>query len=151
MPIKRRSSAPTILDALCRHIDTSGDCHTWLRGHNKHGRPVTYIRGRAEYVYRVLYEETYGAITLNLCHRCDNPGCVNLDHVFEGTTAENNTDSANKGRKRGERHPYTSFTDNDIRAIRSDMRTHQTIANEYGVDRATISHIKSGKNWSHVQ
>ena len=123
MAIKRRSSAPTITDVLRQHIDTSGDCHVWLMGHNGHGRPVTYIRGKAEYVYRVLYEEIYGAITLNLCHRCDNPGCVNLEHVFEGTLADNNRDSALKGRKRGERHSRTSFTDDDIRALRSKQQT----------------------------
>jgi hypothetical protein len=70
------------------HVDTSGDCWFWCRGHNGHGRP--YFKNKL--VYRLLYEHFIGAIPsgLVLDHEvCDNPKCVNPSHLVPKTQRKN--------------------------------------------------------------
>lgn len=58
--------------------------------------------GRALRAHRVAYELANGPIPLGMviCHSCDNPRCVNVDHLFIGTQADNMADMVAKGRKR---------------------------------------------------
>ncbi len=74
-------------------------------------------------------------------HKCDNPPCVNTDHLFLGTHAENMADRNAKGRqargeslaakRRGENHGLAKLSDDDVRAIRADNRLQREIAKEY--------------------
>ena len=82
---------------------------------------------------------------LFVCHACDDPPCINPDHLFLGTQADNLRDMSEKGRGRKGR-----FTDEQVRAIRKDPRLHRVIADEYGVDRSEIWKIKNRKNYAWV-
>lgn len=55
---------------------------------------------RSEYAHRIVFAHYRGAIAqgLSLCHRCDTPACVNPDHLFLGTQADNMRDMWAKGR-----------------------------------------------------
>jgi hypothetical protein len=106
--------------------------------------------------HRVSYELYIGDIPKGMfvCHKCDNPGCVNPDHLFIGTAADNTNDMMKKGRGvflKGERHGRARFSEDDIVAIRADTRSQIEIAKEYGVHESTISHIKTRRTWSHVK
>lgn len=154
MPIARRRNVPTILSQLRDNIDMSGVCHVWLRGHGSGSerRAVTHLRGKAEYVSRVLYEELHGPIPegMRVCHRCDHPWCVNDQHFFLGTDADNQADKAAKNRIKGEKHSRAVLTEAQARAILSDTRTHQSIADDYGVSRAAITLLKRRVTWTHI-
>ena len=69
------------------YIQKTGSCWTWLRGHNRHGRP--YFRNKL--VYRLTYAFFRGPIPsgLVLDHLCNNPACVNPWHVEPRTQREN--------------------------------------------------------------
>lgn len=101
------------------------------------------------------------------CHSCDNPSCVNPDHLFPGTPKQNTQDMVRKGRNhtgdkhylrqspekvRGERNPCSRLTEADVRAIRSlaGKKTHAEIAAMYGVSPAAVSHVINRRNWKHV-
>lgn len=90
-----------------------------------------------------------------VCHRCDNPTCVNPDHLFLGTNADNMRDCALKGRARGpghigSRHGNAKLTERDVLAIRASSLTGVALAARYGVSTSLISNIKRGHGWRHV-
>lgn len=86
-----------------------------------------------------------------ICHSCDRPGCVNPDHLWIGTIAENIADRQAKQRQaRGKRNGAAKLTDEQVIAIRSDPRTNREVAVAYGVQENTISGIRLRRLWEHV-
>ncbi len=84
---------------------------------------------------------------LAVCHKCDNRKCVNPEHLFLGTNADNTADMMAKGRgARGERHGNHKLTDDDvvrIRALAGSMLQRE-IAARFGVNQQTVSKILNG-------
>lgn len=90
-----------------KKVDKSGDCWAWTGSLNKRGYgQLTYRRVQYR-AHRVSYTLANGPIepTWNVCHSCDNPACVNPDHLFLGTQKDNMLDAARKGRWRKETCP----------------------------------------------
>lgn len=111
----------------------------------------------AVYCHRVSWEKHFGPIPDGLCvlHRCDNPPCVNPDHLFLGTKAENNADCWLKGRyNRGENRWSAKLKEVEIPAIRALIAlgfSTVRIGRLFSVDQMTIQAIKKGKTWKHVK
>jgi hypothetical protein len=80
------------------HMDTP--CHPWTGGRNSDGYGYCKVNGRMLRAGRVAWESTHGPIPtgLFLCHRCDNPPCVRLDHAWLDTQQGNVRDCWAKGR-----------------------------------------------------
>lgn len=107
--------------------------------------------------HRHSYEAHKGAIPNGLVirHKCDQPSCVNPDHLEIGTHQDNVDDKMRRGRYRvirnlGEAHGHAKLTAADIIAIRSSTDTWKTISDRYGVCVSHIGKIKARKAWGHV-
>lgn len=106
-------------------------------------------------VYKYLHpdEELTGVIM----HSCDNPACINWEHLSHGTQAENIADMVSKGRRvvlKGERQHDAKLKDDDVRQIRylCDMGIAiPKIAKHFDVSEASIGLIKAGKTWKHIE
>jgi hypothetical protein len=86
-----------------------------------------------------------------ILHKCDNPSCVNPNHLFLGTPIENTQDMISKNRKPlGEKHNSSKLTNQDIYDIRKSNLTQTKLAEIYGVDQTQISNIKNRKQWKHI-
>ncbi len=99
--------------------------------------------------HRVAYELFCGPIPsgFHVCHKCDIRICVNPDHLFVGTNQDNIKDRVSKGRSG---HGGSHLSENDVIAIRADLRPHRLIASEYELSRSAISLIKTRVRWKHV-
>jgi DNA-binding transcriptional regulator YiaG len=96
-----------------------------------------------------------------ICHKCDNPSCVNPHHLFEGTNQDNMSDMMNKGRhvcnpNKGIKNHASKLTEAEVKEIRIKYNkkakiTQQVLADEYGVSRRSIGNIIKSKIWKHVE
>lgn len=102
--------------------------------------------------HRVSWQIHRGRIPngLLVCHNCDTPLCVNPDHLFLGTHADNQQDSVRKGRRpnqKGVANNQAKLTEREVAAIRADKRPQRQTAADYGIDQSQVSNIKRGKYW----
>lgn len=91
-----------------------------------------------------------------ICHTCDNPSCVNPNHLYLGTGFDNNKDTVNRGRanrKSGNDCSWSKLTENDVLDIRSSNDSQTSLAKKYGVSQPHISRIISGDRslWKHAK
>ena len=88
---------------------------------------------------------------LVVMHLCDNPSCINIDHLRLATQLDNIRDRNNKGRQaKGINNSQSKITEADVIAIRSSSLTQKELAIKYGISRGNISQIKSRKLWKHL-
>ena len=128
-------------------------CWIWTASTFSSGYGKFKLDGRSRGAHQVSYEANVAPTHDGLCvlHRCDVPLCVNPDHLFLGTQADNMADRSAKGRTAsGEAHGHAKLTEDDVRAIRKDSRTQEAIAKDYGVTHPLISYIKNKKIWRHI-
>jgi len=139
---------------IISNIKVNGECFEYQGSRNVDGYGRVKIGGRnGKFVlaHRFIYEKMIGVIPdkILVCHTCDNPPCVNPDHLFLGTHQDNMNDMKKKGRAHrtiGERSGLCKLTTDQINDIRRDSRKQIEIANDYGVVKSTISMIKSFKS-----
>ena len=140
-------------------VDKSGSCWIWKAQIDRDGYGKINVGIRKQSAHRVSYEIRFGKIPHGMCvlHTCDNPSCVNPDHLFVGTNADNMKDRDAKGRHnpcRGEKHGGSILTEiqvSDIRALWSvGKMTQRKIGKIFGVSQSRISMIVNNKHWRHI-
>ena len=88
---------------------------------------------------------------MKACHTCDNPSCVNPDHLFVGTDADNARDRDKKNRTaKGEVNGKSVLKADQIDLIRKSLLSERALAKELNVSRGTINAIRSGRTWRHI-
>jgi hypothetical protein len=109
-------------------------------------------------VHRIAYQVFVGEIPQGkfVCHKCDNPSCVNPEHLFLGTRQDNVDDREQKNRNHhviGEKNPKSKMTDAKVieaRELYSYGYTSRMLAEKYGMDHTTILDIVKGRSWKHL-
>lgn len=146
---------PERIQNFWSYVDKSGDCWEWTGGVDRYGR--FWTGSHSALAHRVSWELANGPVPDGLCvlHSCDNPVCVNPDHLFVGTNADNTQDALQKGRlifPRGEHHGNSRLTEADVLAIREAARhaSQAQVAAQFGTHQGTISKIVNGKLWTHL-
>jgi len=132
-------------------------CWEWVGGKNIFGYGRFNVDGKMQSAHRFSYGLRNPDFdrSLNICHRCDNPGCVNPDHLFAATQKENIADRDRKGRRKmsyGDRHYRSKITSDqakEIKALKGKMK-QTDIAKKFGINRSNVARIISGKYWKHI-
>ena len=157
MPLDERLKANMVVNV------TTG-CWEWQGSkRNGYGRITIGSRKdgtrRVAMAHRVSYELFKGEIPdgMEICHKCDNPCCINPNHLFAGTRQDNIDDREQKGRNnppKGEHNGRAKLTKSQIVEIRQKHQQGATLrglGREYGVNKTTIADIVSGKHWVDVE
>jgi DNA-binding XRE family transcriptional regulator len=146
-----------ISERIEKHI-VSKDC-CWITDlFCRNGYPMIVINKKRKSVHRVMFELHNGEIPdkILVCHTCDNPACINPDHLFLGTNQDNVNDKLAKNRQaKGSKLPQAKLNEEKVLEIKRDLAkknlTQKEIAKKYGISERTISSIKTGTLWSHVK
>ena len=143
-----------IIEKSCKCEKT--DCWNWIKYKNKDGRAQCYFIGNKTLnASRVSYIAFKGNIPegLLVCHICDNPSCVNPEHLFIGTNKDNADDKVNKNRSACGEKISTKLKNEmilEIRELSKNGMTQQNIAKKYNVCQTTIGSIILRKTWKHI-
>lgn len=136
-----------------------GGCWNWTLGKSKGYGAINYM-GRVWAAHRVAYELTKGAIPegMSVCHSCDNPACINPDHLFVGTHKQNMHDMITKGRDKhppmpGRLNPNSRLTELQVISLLKDYVAgipRKDLCRRYGLRESSLSSYTDGKAWMHL-
>lgn len=157
MPIKERLIGKTVTNSIT-------GCWEW-QGSNRNGYGRTIIGSRKDgtrrtiTVHRLAYSLWNGEIPdgYEVCHRCDNPCCINPEHLFVGTRQDNIDDRERKHRnviKFGEEQPNAKLTKKAVKDARWEHcfkgTSFEKLAKQYGVSKKTMQNAIKGVTWKCV-
>ena len=135
------------------------ECIIWKGSVTGGGYPVKWRAGRTRMYCRLLWEDTHGRIPKGycVCHRCDNTRCVNINHLFLGTYADNTRDMWLKGRGgwlKGEAHGRAVMTEKKVKEMRKKYRNGvriKELSEEFGLSRTATHKVVYRMTWTHVE
>lgn len=144
---------PRTLEDFLSLTEQAGDCLNWTRALNTDGYPRAAIKGNYNVkVHRHVYslahpeEDIEGRV---IRHTCDNPKCINPDHLLSGTFADNAWDRASR-----KRNYLRSFGEDQVREIRklynSGEHTQKSLAHLFNTQQGSIRQIVLGMTYKWV-
>lgn len=150
---------PYLPERFLKHVRVTGSCWEWTGSKRKDGYGRYGLAGKVWLAHRAANFYATGKLLppeIKICHRCDNKGCVNPAHLFEGTQADNVADMIAKGRVNrgftaGEHNSQAKLTRDQVAIIRSGKFKGRDLARRFGVSESTISSAKRGVNWKGVE
>ena len=143
----------TVADVL-KNTKRNGACMEWQGGVNKEGYAACAAYGlfSSQLLHREVFALTKRGRPAVVMHVCDNPLCINPEHLFAGSAEANLTDKLLKGRQaQGEKNGNAKLTQAQVEAIREmrtkHLSTYKEIENKFDISRATVWRVLSKTNW----
>lgn len=135
-------------------------CHLVTSHHkSKDGYVKIFRNKKCISAHRYLYTEKFGEIPKDkvVMHKCDNPSCINLEHLSLGTQNDNVQDMISKNRSnfptsdrnhaKGTGVKCSKLTEEDVLKIREDKRSQSVISKEYGISRGYVCQVRNNHTW----
>lgn len=143
----------TVEERFAVKIKKTDDCWLWMGRKDKDGYGRLRVNKKIKVAHRIAWELAHGIPVprgLYVCHHCDNPSCVNPDHLFLGTSSDNMLDAIRKGRYHftyGETNGRHKLNRIQVEEIRTTTDPYRTIGERFGVTVSTVSAIKRHRIW----
>lgn len=136
-------------------VNKTGTCWLWIASCFPSGYGRFNFEGTMMHASRVSWILSNGYLRQDqfVCHKCDNPSCVRLNHLWVGTQIENLNDMTNKGRRKiGEQHGSAKLIKTQVLEIRNKYKqggvTYSDLGKLFGMSSPAIGHIIRGYSWS---
>lgn len=149
---------PKIVQRFWKSVYKAEACWLWLHTKNQYGYGYIRYNNKSYSAHRLSWMLHNGSIPdgILVCHRCDIRNCVNPEHLFLGTHADNSLDMVEKGRSlRGERKRNAKLNKEKVLAIREKCSKPDVnwshVAKEFGVTRSTIKRVHNREWWKWVE
>lgn len=155
-----------ILIRFWRKVEKLGpdECWNWKSTRSHYGHGQFSIHYKKFVSSRISFFIANGEFPnrLFVCHRCDNPSCVNPAHLFLGTQKDNIQDMMAKGRGPAKRVGNRVLGDSRVGAILTEAKVREirskhasgiamrALGREYGVNRVTIRYVVKRRTWTHI-
>lgn len=147
---------------ILENISEEGGCWEWNKSRLPQGYGTVTVDSKTWRAHRYSFYIFNGYLDPDLAvmHTCDNPPCVNPDHLRQGTRQDNSNDMKAKGRSRarynrendarGSKHGRSKLTEEDVVEIRGMFETKNDveIGTLFGVSKTTIRKIRIGGTWA---
>lgn len=145
-------------------VSVSG-CWIWMgsakeRGYGQvvSGRISPAGNSVPEGAHRAAFRSAFGEFdrSLHVCHRCDVPVCVNPDHLFLGTQADNMRDKISKGKQvSGSSHGMATMDETTVMRLRSEyvfrIVTYEVLARRHGLTASAVAAAVRGETWKKIE
>ena len=153
----RTVNGVTIDDVFMTHVNKTDTCWLWTGttacGYGQCNRNNKNVKAhRYSYIiHKGEIPEGHG-----VRHTCDEPLCVNPDHLLTGTQQDNMNDKKERGRQNppsGERNSLSKLNNDDvieIRILRGFGFTYDELGKMYNVSISSIFNIINNKTWTHI-
>lgn len=130
---------------------TDGSCWEWQGYRSKYGYGIVTVARKSVRAHRLSWELFKGHLPNNLdvLHQCDNPCCVNPEHLFLGTDFDNQQDAARKGHVA--RQKLSVAMVHEIRKTLDLGLPQSEIASKFKIHQSQVSMINTGKRWGYLQ
>lgn len=135
--------------------DSNAGCTGWTGGKDFDGYPIFWVNGKSRKAHTILWDYVYGPRKKGdmICHKCDNPECLNLNHLYLGNAQTNARDAFARGRK-----PNAVLNKEKLCLIRGLLKAKKptisirqwagVVAPLFNVSPHTLRAIASNTTWS---
>lgn len=156
-PLKRlriHHPGKTVIERFLIYTTKTAGCWVWTGNKDHNGYGYMKVDGKQKIASRLSYVLHKGDIPegMNVLHRCDNPICVNPEHLFTGTQKDNLADMDKKGRSNrphGTKHGGTKATEATVKAIRKSRLPRKVLAQTYGLSLSQVYKICARTSRTH--
>lgn len=113
-------------------------------------------KGKATKAHRLVYILLHGSIQVDqfICHFCDNPPCINPNHLWLGSPQKNSSDMINKNRSNfGEKHGNVKLTFNKVKQIRDKYNlgiSKRELAKQFAISESHTDNIVNYRSWKNL-
>ena len=163
---KRHCQTPESFWQDVNKTSNEDECWEWAGYIGAQGYGALTYQNKSWRAHRLAYILTYGELPemggyhgACVLHKCDNRACVNPNHLFVGTQADNLKDMRAKNRQvlatnlKGSKNKASKLKEEDIPIImkmRAEGFSLSRIGNKFNVDKVCIGFVVNGKTWKHV-
>lgn len=142
---------PTLAQKYLYYGKPEGECVIWPYARNAKGYGIVYAGGKNTYLHRLTWYFAHGETYLHVLHKCDNPPCYKVEHLFVGTNKDNVLDREAKGRGNhptGESHGRSVLSNKEVALLRECYKLGDSRANlayRFGISWTQVDRIIKGE------